>query len=113
MLAFKDVFQVRNKDSLYGEACINNLYGDVSNYLYSAITSKAISSGSDKTFPNTYYIEFDTIQNAIRLAYATGSDIITGKYLSLTGTVPLNYNCKNNAYEMVLTGQSIQVKINK
>ena len=84
MLAFKNVFQVKNKDSLYGEACINNLYGDVSNYLYSAITSKAIKSGSTTTYPNTYYIEFDSAANAIRLAYATGSEIITGKYLSLT-----------------------------
>lgn len=58
MIAFRSIFQVGNRDSLYGEACINNLYGDVSNYLYSAITSRAISSGNIKTYPNTYYIEF-------------------------------------------------------
>jgi len=115
MLAFRNVFQVKNKDSLYGEACINNLYGDVSNYLYSAITSKAITSGTDKIYPTIYYIDFDTAEtgNAIRLAYSTGGAIITESYLSLTGTVPSNYNCKTNSYYMMLSGQFLQVKINK
>jgi len=113
MLAFRNIFQVKNKDALYGESCVNNLYGDVSNYLYSAITSKAISSGTDKIFPSTYYIMFDTTANAIDLAYSTGGNILTGKYLSLTGTVPSNYNCDTNAYYITLSGSSLQVKINK
>jgi len=39
--------------------------------------------------------------------------MITGKYLSLTGTVPSNYNCKTNAYYMMLSGKYLQIKINK
>lgn len=115
MIAFRSIFQVGNRDSLYGEACINNLYGDVSNYLYSAITSRAISSGNIKTYPNTYYIEFYPLWsgNAIRFAYATGSTIITGSYRSLTGTVPGTYNCKSKAYNMVLSWKFLQIKINK
>lgn len=114
MVAFRNVFQVKNKDSLYGESCINNLYGNISNYFYSAITSKAIYSGSSPIYPGIYYIEYDIPKNAIRLAYSmTGGNIITGTYLSLTGTVPSNYNCKTNAYTMILSGSSFQIKINK
>lgn len=116
LLAFKNIFQVKNKDALYGESCVNNLYGDVNNYLYSAITSKAISSGSEKIYPSTYYIEFDTTDtgNAINLAYATGAGMVSSRYLSLTGTVPSNYNCNTNAYYIALSGPSLlQVTINK
>jgi prepilin-type N-terminal cleavage/methylation domain-containing protein len=115
MLAFKNIFQINNKDSLYGEACINNLYGEVSNYLYSAITSKGIKSGNVTVYPSTYYIDFNTTTNAIRLGYTTTVDgpIITGQYLTLTGTVPKNFNCRSNAYVMTLSGKSLQVIINK
>ena len=39
--------------------------------------------------------------------------IHTGKVLSLTGTVPINYNCSTNAYTMILTGGDIELRINK
>lgn len=115
MLAFKGIFQINNKDALYGEACVNNLYGDVNNYLYSAITSKAITSGDTKIYPNIYYIEFDTTTNAIYMGYTTGdasSPIIMNTYIPLTGA-PQNYNCTSNGYNMRLSGEHLQIKINK
>lgn len=114
MVAFRNVFQIKNKDAFYGESCINNLYGEVSNYFYSAITSKGIYSGNTLIYPQNYYIEFDPSKDALRLAYdIDGVTILTGKYLSLTGTVPSNYNCKTNSYYIAITGQFLQIKINK
>lgn len=114
MVAFRNVFQVNNKDTLYGEACVNNLYGDVSNYLYSAITSKAIYDWSGRIYPDSYYIEFSSSTNAIILRYQTWeNEIITGRYLSLTWTVPQNYNCSNNKYDVILSGGDLILKINK
>ena len=116
MLAFKNVFQVNNRDSLYGEACINNLYGDISNYLYSAITSKALLSEKIQIFPNTYYIEFNSTENTIRFSYDTWWWISTWKDFSLasfTGNVTKNYNCKTNAYNIWLSWTNLQIKINK
>lgn len=118
LLAFRNVFQVKNKDALYGEACINNLYGEASNYLYSAITSKAITSGDTKIHPDTYYIEFDTSAdtNAIRFTYKTGSETHLRKDLSFTGIsgdMPSNYNCTTNAYNIILSWASFRTQINK
>jgi len=118
MLAFRNVFQIRNRDTLYGEACINNLYGDVSNYLYSAITSKALLSWTTKVYPNFYYIWFLTGQNAINFGYYTWTTSnpalsITRKNLTLTWTVPSNYNCKTSSYNIIISGLYTLLQINK
>jgi prepilin-type N-terminal cleavage/methylation domain-containing protein len=114
MLAFKGSFQIKNRDNLYAEACINNLYGEISNYLYTAITSKAISSGTLSVYPEVYSLFFDTSNiNTIFFKYTSQGIIYTGKTLSLTGNVPVSFNCRTNQFTMALSGKTQEVQINK
>jgi prepilin-type N-terminal cleavage/methylation domain-containing protein len=43
-VALRSSFQVKNKEVFYGQACVESIYGQVNNFLYSAISSKAINS---------------------------------------------------------------------
>ena len=43
-VVFRTSFQVKNKDVLYGQACIETIYGEVNNFLHAAISSKSINS---------------------------------------------------------------------
>lgn len=115
MLTFKNNFQINNRDKFFGEACINNIYGDINNYMYAAITSKLIFSGTEKVYPTVYYIDFKSSTNSILFSHqkSTGS-IVTQTTMTLTGTnIPSNYNCKSNAYNIVLSWWNFQLKINK
>lgn len=109
MVAFRGIFEIKNRENLYGEACINNLYGEVSNYMYAAITSRALLSGANKIYPDFYAIEFETYKNQINFLYMTWStrnylSWSTRKSLGITGNVPSNYNCKTNSYNITMSG---------
>jgi prepilin-type N-terminal cleavage/methylation domain-containing protein len=43
-VTFKSSFQIKNKDILYGQACIEHVYGEVNNFVYAAISSKSVYS---------------------------------------------------------------------
>lgn len=43
-VAFRSSFQVKNKDVLYGQACIETLYGQVNNFLHAGLSSKSMNS---------------------------------------------------------------------
>lgn len=118
MVAFQNVFQVKNRDSLYWEACVNNLYGDISNFMYAAITSRAITVNSTQIFPDFYYIDLNVDKNSIVLSYwtwekSTLATPIIYNELTLTGSVPANYNCKSPSYYMELSWSNLSVTINK
>jgi hypothetical protein len=117
MVSFSRIFQIKNKDVLYWEACTNNIYWDISNFLYSAISSKALFSWSNKTFPEYYNIEFNLTQNSINFSYSTGSTWANPQIqnrLQLTWNMPQNYNCHSNLYNIILSGQqSLLIQIKK
>jgi len=41
-VAFRSSFQIKNKDVLYGQACIETLYGQVNNFLHAGLSSKSL-----------------------------------------------------------------------
>jgi len=49
----------REKTQIYkAETCMNNINGDIKNFTNAALTSKMLSIGGNKIFPNYYIIEF-------------------------------------------------------
>ncbi len=42
-VVFRSAFQVKNKDLLYGEACIETIYGEINNFLHAAVSSKSLT----------------------------------------------------------------------
>lgn len=63
-VAFRSSFQIKNKDVLYGQACIETLYGQINNFVYAGLSSKVIFSGNVKHFPDQYIATFNpNIQN--------------------------------------------------
>ncbi|MEI6774956.1 MAG: hypothetical protein WCL18_09665 [bacterium] len=41
-IAFRSSFQIKNKDVLYGQACIETVYGQVNNFLHAGLSSKSL-----------------------------------------------------------------------
>lgn len=72
---------MRNRDTLYGEACINNLYGEVSNFMYAAMTSKGLYSGTTMIYPDQYIIRLyaNTNNKSIEFKYKIGNTPYTYK----------------------------------
>lgn len=43
-VTFRSSFQIKNKDILYGQSCIETIYGEINNFLHAAISSKSVNS---------------------------------------------------------------------
>jgi len=113
LVSFSWIFQLKSKSTLYWQVCVNNLYGDISNFFFAGITSKAIYSGSQKIFPSIYYIDFDVPNNQIILKYLNNDTINTNRILELSWNIWVSYYCLTNSYKIILSWSSTTVKINK
>lgn len=111
-VAFRSSFQVKNKDILYGQACIETLYGQVNNFLHAGLSSKSLFTWTTVIFPDQYIISFKPAQQLIELKYRKqGSDYIYSS-IWLTGNSNAIY-CSNNSYTIKLTGETYELHINK
>lgn len=113
-ISFRSAFQVKNKDVLYGQACIETIYGQVNNFLYAWLSSKSVFNGTTEIFPNQYIINFDPSNKKIELKYTTGetSTDILYSTIEMTGNMNNNY-CITNSYIIVLSWDNYQLHINK
>jgi len=110
-VAFRSSFQVKNKDVLYGQACVETLYGQVNNFLYAGISSKSLFIWETPVFPDQYIISFDPAHQLIQLKYETeGSGYI---YSSINIAENTTTYCSSNSYIIQLTWDTYQLYINK
>lgn len=112
---FRNKFEPKNKDILYWETCVNNIYWDISSFVNNALTSKNILSWVERISPEQYYININPQDNSIILKYKKPNDNTDYilKSLHLTWDMPPNYYCQNNLYTMILSWNETNVIINK
>lgn len=112
MLTLRNIFTNTNQDFLYAETCINKVYGDINNFIYSAMTSKGLYSNSATIFPEQYTILINSWW--INLWYKTSTGII-GIYLTdtLNSSWLRNYYCSSQRYTTLLTGNTTDITISK
>ncbi len=118
IVTFRNIFQNTNKDYLYAETCVNKVYWDINNFLYSAMTSRGlyITTGSTTgtIFPQQYMIAITPNKNEIELSYKTEQNI-TGTYIKyvLSGESLGQYYCKMNNYTTKMSWDNFNIIINK
>ena len=113
-VAFRWSFQIKNKDILYGQSCIETIYGQVNNFLYAWLSSKWVFSWSSTIFPNEYIINFQPISWLIELKYKTGENTSDILYSSIEITENRNIGyCSSNSYILQLTWENYEIHINK
>ena len=111
-VAFRSSFQVKNKDVLYGQACIETLYGQVNNFLHAWLSSKSVFTWNVSVFPDQFIIAFKPAQQLIELKYETqGSEYIYSS-IEITGNTNTMY-CISSNYMILLTWDTYEVHINK
>lgn len=110
-VVFRSSFQVKNKDVLYGQACIETLYGQVNNFLHAGLSSKSLFVWTSVIFPDQYIVSFKPAQQLIELKYSEqGSEYIYSS-IELTGS-NIMY-CNSNRYTMILSWENYELHINK
>jgi hypothetical protein len=110
-VAFRSSFQVKNKDVLYGQACIETLYGQVNNFLQAGLSSKSIFTANVAIFPEEYIIAFDPANQLMTLKYIEqGSEYIYSD-ISISGNT--NTYCISNSYTLKMMGDTYELHINK
>lgn len=111
-VTFRSSFQIKNKDILYGQTCIETIYGEINNFLHAAVSSKSLNSWGTQIFPDTYIITFDPTTQHIHLWYeAQWNPYYIYRSISVTGDV--NNYCSTAAYTIVMSWDAYQVYINK
>lgn len=111
-VTFRSAFQVKNKDLLYAEACIETIYGEVNNFLHAAISSKALTISWIQIFPKKYFIDFAPMEQRITIGYEqTGNLYETYKAIPMTGNT-IDY-CRDKEYLLAMSGNSYKIVINK
>lgn len=96
-VAFRSSFQIKNKDVLYGQTCIETLYGQINNFVYAGLSSKVIFSGTTKHFPDQYIITFNPSTQNISLNYQENTTPYIYSSIDLSGGTNINY-CKTSTY---------------
>lgn len=112
---FRNSFNPKNKDIMYWEACVNNIYSDISSFINNALTSKNILSWNKRISPKQYLIDINPNGNTISLKYkeSESSEMISYKQLNLTGDILSSYYCDTNAYTTILSWNHTILEINK
>lgn len=111
-VAFRSSFQIKNKDILYAQACIETIYGEVNNFLHGAISSKSMNSWGIQIFPDRYNIAFRPAQQHIELGYEQPGNLYSlYSSISISGNTS-NY-CNSNNYVIIMSGNSYEISINK
>ena len=113
LVTFSGIFQLKNKDNLYWQVCVNNLYGNISDFFFAGLTSKSIFSGSEKIFPSIYYVDFNIPDNEIILKYQNSGTIQNSRVYQLSWNISASYYCMTNSYQIILSWSSTTIKINK
>ena len=108
-VAFRSSFQVKNKEVVYGQTCIEAWYWQVNNFLHAGLSSKAINSWATQIFPDEYSILFSW--QSILLKYTVWQETHTYSNISVSGDT-MNY-CTSDAYTIMMTGNTYTLKINK
>jgi prepilin-type N-terminal cleavage/methylation domain-containing protein len=103
-LATKTWFQIDKTNNIQAQSCLYYSYWQIEYRLYAGLTYKNIGSGAS-TAPKTYTITIDPEQQHIILSY-NQQDITT---------IEINNNkniwCKNNDYQVVITGDKQTITI--
>lgn len=114
-VSFRSSFQIKNKDILYGQACIETIYGQINNFLHAGLSSKSLFTWVIPIFPNQYIISFmPTSGQRIQLKYTTGENTTATVYanIEITGNINNNY-CTTNSYTIQLSWDNYDLYINK
>ena len=111
-VTFRSSFQVKNKDVLYGQACIETLYGQVNNFLHAGLSSKSLFTWTTAIFPDQYIISFKPTSGEIALSYKENGVTTIYSTISLIGNSNIMY-CSSNSYTIQLTGETYELHINK
>lgn len=110
-VAFRSSFQVKNKEVVYGQTCVENWYWQVNNFLHAGLSSKAVSSWTAQIFPEEYSMVFDIPQQSITLKYTVWQETYTYNDISVSGDI-MNY-CSSDTYMILMTGNNYTLQINK
>ena len=101
-VAFRSSFQVKNKDVLYGQSCIETIYGEVNNFMHAGLSSKSLFSGTTQIFPDQYIIIFNPAQQLIQLKYEEQGSGYIYSNITLSGNTNISY-CDSSTYITILT----------
>ena len=112
-VAFRNVFQVKNKDIVYGQTCVENLYGEINNFVKSAIRSQGLNSWGTTVYPDRYVIDILPSQETITLHYIIDNTSYLYESYELTGNIPNQRYCETNDYSIHLSGADNFLTINK
>lgn len=114
IVTFRDIFNNSNKDYLYAEVCVNKIYWDINNYIYSALTSKWLYvSWSWTIFPKQYTIKIQPSNNEFSLDYKINTWTWTYIQENLDNQAMEEYYCKTNKYTIYLSWDDFNITINK
>ncbi len=111
-VAFRSSFEIKNKDTLYGQSCIETIYGQVNNFLHAGLSSKSVNSWSTQIFPDTYNIIFSPDQQRIELQYEEQWSTHIYSSIAITGNTDISY-CSSNKYTIQITWDTYELYINK
>lgn len=111
-VAFRSSFQIKSKDVLYGQACIETVYGQVNNFMHAWLSSKSIYTGNTTIFPDQYSISFNPVDQKILLSYKKQNSGYIYNSIEFSWNTNIMY-CNSNSYTIKLTWDSYEIHINK
>ena len=111
-VAFRSSFEVKNKDTFYAQACVEDIYGQVNNFIHAGLSSKSLFDWTTAVFPDTYTISFQPEEQKIFLQYQQQESGYIYSSIEITGDSNTTY-CVSNSYIMLLTWDTYELTINK
>jgi len=109
------MFKMKEKDSIYSQACLASVYWELSNYVDNAITWKGIYTWSNWQTPDSYIISLDPSTDKVSLLYSWASSWswLYQSFLLNWSWNDSKYKCYWDNYYVDLSWQSYNLSIIK
>jgi prepilin-type N-terminal cleavage/methylation domain-containing protein len=101
--SFRNIFQIKNKDIIYGQTCIEHLYGEINNFAKAGVRSQTLQSGGIQIFPDQYLIYMIPSQNTIALKYIISGTLSNYETYQLSGDIPSERYCHTSEYSVIMS----------
>lgn len=113
MLIFQNFFKPKDMQIYQWQKCVNDIYNFVNTFVNAWLTNKWFNSWTDMIYPSSYKTEIRPSENKLINSINTWIGYITREIATLSWTNGENLCYINSVYNIILTGENIDIEIIK
>jgi len=113
MLIFQNFFKPKDMQIYQWQKCVDDVYNFINTFVNAWLTNKWFNSWTDMIYPSSYKTQIIPSENKLINSINTGIGYIILQTTTLSWTNTENLCYINSVYNVILTGENIDIEIIK